>query len=186
MPLPAAQDPPSRIALMAQDLLHRASRALGRWWPAAPAPPVRIARPEQLRTLADVLDAAVAAQPLADRLVAACGEPEPVSGDVAKAAGEQVVVYHRLHGMLRALPADGDVAEARERAARLLSYHQWMLHQSLVFAFTTNPDSRVEAARLRINGLGAPADALRELRDQVRAAADGVPDDCRGPSPGHD
>ncbi|TQK50265.1 hypothetical protein FBY35_0589 [Streptomyces sp. SLBN-118] len=176
MPEHAAQDPPSRIFVVTQDLLHRAARVLGHRRPAGATTPLRPARSEQLRTLADVLDAAVAAQPLADRLVAACGEPEPVPGAVAIAAGEQVVVYHRLRGMVRALPADDDVAEVSERAVRLLSYHQWMLHQSLVFAFTTNPDSRVEAGRLQLNGLGAPADALRELRDQVRAAADGVPD----------
>ncbi|WP_406301423.1 hypothetical protein OHA61_02255 [Streptomyces sp. NBC_00885] len=177
MAVHAAHDPPSRISHLTQDLLHRAARMLGRLRPAGHTTPQRPARSEQLRTLADVLDAAVAAQPRADQVVAACGEPEPVPGAVAKAAGEQVVVYHRLRGMVRALPADGDVAEVRERAARLLSYHQWMLHQSLVFAFSTNPDSRVEAARLGLNGLGAPADALRELRDQVRAAADGVPDE---------
>ncbi|MGI5401132.1 hypothetical protein ACQEVG_17055 [Streptomyces sp. CA-135486] len=176
MPVHVTQHPTSRLSLSAQDLLHRTARALRRWGPAAHTPPVRPARSEQLRTLADVLDVAVAAQRQADQVVAACGEPQPVSGAVAKACGEQVVVYHRLRGMVRALPADGDVAEARERAARLLSYHQWMLHQSLVFACTTNPHSRVEAARLSLNGLGAPADALRELRDQVRTAADAAPD----------
>ncbi|WP_405810704.1 hypothetical protein OG729_38175 [Streptomyces sp. NBC_00210] len=177
MPVHDIQQPRSRLALATHDLLHRTARALRHWWPAVQTTPMPPARSEQLRTLADVLDVAVAAQRQADQVVAACGEPEQVSGAVAKACGEQVVVYHRLRGMLGALPADGDVAEARERAARLLSYHQWMLHQSLVFACTTNPDSRVEAARLTLNGLGAPADALRELRDQVRTAADAAPDE---------
>jgi hypothetical protein len=179
MPVYATRHPASRLSLVPWGVLHSVVRAVARWWPASPPTPVPPTRPEQLRSLAEVLDRAVAAQPLADRVVAACGEPGPVPGAIAQAGGEQVVVYHRLRGMLRALPVDGDLADVRERALRLLSYHQWMLHQSLNFAYTTNPDSRMEGARLRLNGLGAPADALRELRDQVRAAADGAPDERR-------
>lgn len=47
-----------------------------------------------------------------------------------------------------------------------------MINESLKMAFTSQLDNaRIEAARLRINGLGAPADALRELRDDVRQMA---------------
>ena len=82
------------------------------------------------------------------------------------------MLCHRLGRRLRELPLYGDVAEARERASRLLDYHHGMVQQSLNLAFTSNPDARSEAVRLRLNGLGAPADELRQLRDRIRAQAD--------------
>ncbi|MFD0529375.1 hypothetical protein ACFQ1I_24755 [Kitasatospora arboriphila] len=50
-----------------------------------------------------------------------------------------------------------------------MAYHQWMLHQSANLAFAGHHRPRSEAARERINGLGAPADRLRELRDRLQA-----------------
>jgi len=126
-------------------------------------------RAEQLRAILAVLDDAVAAQPEADRVVAACGEPGPARGVVARDCGVQMSVYHWLNQRPRTLYADGDLAESQDRAACLLAYHQWMLHQSLGLAFPSHSDARTEAARLWINGLGAPADGLRTLRDELRA-----------------
>ena len=52
---------------------------------------------------------------------------------------------------------------------RLLAYDLWMLRASMNLAFTVRPVDRTEAARLRLNGLGRPADDLRRLRDSLRA-----------------
>jgi hypothetical protein len=140
----------------------------------AVAPPS--SRQEQLRALAEVLDEIAAAQPLSDHVVAACGDPGPgpVPDSVARQGGRQTVLCARLGRRLRELTLYGDVAEARERASRLLDYQHWMVQQSLNLAFTANPDARTEAARLHLNGLGAPADELRELRDRIRAQAAGT------------
>lgn len=151
--------------------LRRAAHALLHWWPTGPAPP-RPPRQAQLRALLPVLDEAVAAQRLADLVVAACGESGRVPGSVARAGGEQLTAFERLAVRLRALALDAELAEVRDRASRLLAYHLWMINESLKMAFTSQLDNaRIEAARLRINGLGAPADALRELRDDVRQMA---------------
>jgi hypothetical protein len=96
----------------------------------------------------------------------------PVS--VARQGGRQAVLCARLGRRLRELTLYGDLAEARERASRLLDYQHWMVQQSLNLAFTSNPTTRTESARLHLNGLGAPADELRELRDRIRAQAGGA------------
>jgi hypothetical protein len=127
-------------------------------------------RPDQLRALVAVLDEAVAAQRPADEAVAACGEPGPVARGAARDCGLQSITLHRLRARLQDLgTTDPDLVAAQARAGRLLAYDLWMLRASMNLAFTTRPVDRTEAARLRINGLGRPADDLRELRDALRA-----------------
>ncbi|MCI3269880.1 hypothetical protein [Streptomyces cylindrosporus] len=133
----------------------------------APAGP---SRPAQVLALVAVLDEAVAAQTPADRAVAACGEPGPVSRQTARACGLQSIALHRLRTRLQDLRiTDPELARAQDRAARLLAYDLWMLRESLNLAFTVHHDPRTEAARLRLNGLGRHADDLRRLRDGLRA-----------------
>ncbi|MGW2782754.1 hypothetical protein ACWC3X_16155 [Streptomyces populi] len=133
----------------------------------APAPPPRSV---QLRALTALLDEAVAAQTPADRTVAACGEPGPLSGQTAREAGRQYRVLHRLHARVRDLPlTEADLVRAQEYAGRLLSYGQWMMREAMDLAFPSNPRPGVEAARLHLNGLGRPADDLRRLRDALRS-----------------
>ncbi|MEU6284392.1 hypothetical protein [Streptomyces sp. NPDC047028] len=130
---------------------------------------------EQLQALLAVLDDGVIAQPAADRVVAACGQPGPVSGSVTHAAGEQISTYHRLNVRLRQLPVNDEFGELKDRAGRLLAYHQWILHQAVnLVGAGVHPDSRVEAARQRLHGLGRPGDGLRQLRDEVRDLAEQV------------
>ncbi|GAA1120557.1 hypothetical protein GCM10009663_70250 [Kitasatospora arboriphila] len=152
-------------------VLRRWAVGLGRGRGRPPAepgdrPPDREA---QAAALLAVLDAAVAEQVAADRALAVCGEPGPVAPELAELLSRQAVRYGRLTGWLRALPADGDLAGVRDLAIRLVAYHQWMLHQSANLAFAGHHRPRSEAARERINGLGAPADRLRELRDRLQA-----------------
>jgi hypothetical protein len=152
--------------------LHRAGRALLGWWPRRRAEPAAT-RAEQLYALLAVLDEGVAAQSTADGVVAACGEPGPVSGSVARAAGEQISVYHKLNVRLRRLGVDDDLDELKQRAGRLLDYHQWILHQAVNLAgAAVHPDARVEAARQRLDGLGRPGDGLRNLREEVKDLAE--------------
>lgn len=135
-------------------------------------PPARPSRPAQIRALVEVLDEAVSAQQLADTAVAACGEPGPVSGQVAQDCGRASTYFHRLQARLRELPlSETDLLAAQVYVGRLLEYDQWMVRQSLNLAFTVHHDARTEAARLRINGLGRPADDLRRLRDALKAPA---------------
>jgi hypothetical protein len=170
MPAPVVPHPGSRPT----SVLGRAGHTLLHWWPARQVPP-RPNRDAQLQALLAVLDDAVAAQRLADQVVAACGEPGPVTDSVARDGAQQLSTFNHLAQRLRELTVDADLAQLRERAARLLAYHMWMIHESLRLAFSFQLDnSRVEAARLRVNGLGAPADALRELRDDIRLLAAGA------------
>ncbi|MEV0534417.1 hypothetical protein [Kitasatospora sp. NPDC050463] len=126
---------------------------------------------EQRAALLVVLDEAVAGQAATDLAVAACGEPGPVPVGLAEVLQRQAAHYARLADWLHALPADGDLAAVRDEALRLLSYHQWMLHQSANLAFAVHRAPSVEAARLTVHGLGAPADRLRAVRDTLRVAA---------------
>lgn len=164
MPTPTALAPPATARLW-----QHVVRLLGRNRPH----PARLARPAQLEALASVLDESLAAQQEADRAVAACGEPGPVSGQMAQDCGRHGVAFHRLRGRVRDLPlTDPELVEAQAYAGRLLAYDQWMVRQALNLAFTVHPDARTEAARLRLNGLGRPADELRRLRDALSDRAE--------------
>lgn len=165
MPVPESPPPAGPLRRTAHALLHL--------WPRK-----RTERPatrqEQLAALMAILDDAVAAQPVADRVVAACGRRGPVSGSVTHTGGEQMSVYHKLNVRLSELSVDDDFEERKQRAARFLAYHQWILHQAVSLACATSPDPRVEAARLRMRGLGDPAEGLRDLRDEVKDLAERV------------
>ncbi|GAA3792795.1 hypothetical protein [Streptomyces chiangmaiensis] len=129
-------------------------------------------RAAQLDALTGLLDEAVALQIMTDRAVAACGEPGPVPGQTARDCHRQSVALHRLLGRLRNIPVtDLDLVEVQRRAARLLVCQQWMVRQAVNLAFTAQPDPRIEAARLGLNGLGRPADDLLRLRDALRSQA---------------
>ncbi|WP_329416314.1 hypothetical protein OG802_32385 [Streptomyces sp. NBC_00704] len=137
--------------------------------PRPPVPP-RPPRAAQAAALLVVLDEAVAAQGGADAAVAACGEPGAVPDRAARACGAAATALLRLRARLLELPlADADLVGARARAARLLSYGQWMVRQSADLAYRVHRDARTEAARLQLNGLGRPADDLRRLRNALRA-----------------
>lgn len=147
---------------------HRAVRTLARLHHHPT--PARPSRPAQLLALVAVLDEAVAAQTPADAAVAACGEPGPVTRQTARSCGLQSITLHRLRTQLQDLElTDPDLVQAQAHAARLLAYDLWMLRESLNLAFTVHRDTRTEAARLRVNGLGRHADDLRRLRDGLRA-----------------
>ena len=122
----------------------------------------------QLREFLRLLDDAALAQPLADEVVAACGEPSEVALRLVRAGARLQVRYCRLRERLDDLDLDQDLDELRDQARRLLLYHQWMLREALTAACSVHVRTS-STARLRINGLGAPADKLRELRDEIRS-----------------
>src|SRR5215468_6859818 len=91
----------------------------------------------QLRRLLQLLDDAAAAQPLADEVVAACGEPSEVALRLVRAGGRLQIVFYRLREQLDGLDLDHDLEEPRDRARRLLLYHQWMVREALMVACST-------------------------------------------------
>jgi hypothetical protein len=125
----------------------------------------------QLLLLASILDEAADAQVPADVAVAACGEPALDLTPAVRNAGRQSRVYNNLTVRLHALEVDDDVAPLRDRASRLFAYHELLLQQAMTLACDAQTDPRFERARLRLNGVGAPGDALRRLRTEVRALA---------------
>jgi hypothetical protein len=133
-----------------------------------------VPRSWQLREFVRLLDEAALVQPLADEIVAACGEPSEVAAELVRAGARLQVVFYRLGGRLDELEVDESLEEARDRASRLLLYHQWMLREALTAACSVQMhDSGTPPCR--INGLGAPADRLRDLRDEIRSLAEPRP-----------
>jgi len=143
------------------------------WWHDDRGNPIaRASRVQQLRSLIDILDRAVAAQPQADTVVAACGEAEPVSRSLARDGARLQVTFHHLLQQLEELDLDADLEAARDTARSLLAYHQWMLREALAAAFRLPATGgRRRDWPARINGLGAPANRLRELRSHLHAAS---------------
>jgi hypothetical protein len=127
----------------------------------------------QLRELLQLLDDAASAQPLADEVVAACGEPSEVPLRLVRAGARLQVLFYRLRERLDDLALDQDLDELRDPVRRLLLYHQWMLREALKVA--CSPARASSASRLRINGLGAPANQLRDLRDEIRSLVETHP-----------
>ena len=149
-------------------LLGRTGHALLHWRPSRPDPTTST-RQVQLLALASLLDEAVQAQSATDGAIAACGEPGPVPTSALHEAAQQNSIYHRLMVRLRGLRVDHELTGLHEHASRLLSYHEWLLHQAVNLASSPSTDDRVEVARLRLNGLGAPAWAPRHGRPGIRA-----------------
>ncbi|MFJ7244366.1 hypothetical protein ACIQWA_06915 [Kitasatospora sp. NPDC098652] len=164
-PAKPAEEHHHRVGAALRHLLHRRRPvALPPW-------------EEQVRALAEILQAAAAAQPAAEQVIAACGASGEVSGEVGQIGGRQLNIYQRLGTRLAELRVGDELAPLREHAMRLVAYHRWMLHEAMKLAFTPHHDVRAEAMRLRLTGLGAPANDLRALRGEVRSLAErGRPD----------
>jgi hypothetical protein len=146
---------------------------------------VAASRVRRLRELVILLDEAAAVQPLADEVVAACGEPQPVPPGLFRAGGSLQVTFYRLRSRLDELSLDEDLDDLREQARCLLLYHQWMLREALA-ATSAVGRPRVPERGVRINGLGAPANRLRLLRDEIGRLADASARRLRVPEPPDD
>ena len=139
------------------------------WWQDETGVPIRrLTHAEQLRSLVELLDSAIAEQPRADEIVAACGEDAPVPLAYTRDGARLQIAFYRLRLRLDGLDLDAELEDVRERAGTLLLYHQRCLQEALAVAFSPHltPAGRL---RCRINGLGAPATRLRELRDRLRS-----------------
>ena len=102
-------------------------------------------RSGHLREFLRLLDEAALVLPAADEVVAACGEQSEVAVDLVRAGSRLQVVFSKLRDRLGDLDLDQDLEPARDRAGRLLLYHQWMLREALlaacpVTAATGTPD----------------------------------------------
>lgn len=137
------------------------------WWhDETGASVTRPTRAAQLRSLCVLLDSAIDAQPLADQVIAACGEPTGPSRDLIRAGLKLQVTFHRVRDELDSLDLDDDLLGFREQVSAHLLYHQWMVRESLDSALSYRVRDRAQVRR-RINGLGAPADRLRRLRREL-------------------
>jgi hypothetical protein len=145
-------------------------RGVAWWHDERGAPVVHPSRPAQLRSLLALLDCAIEAQPLADEIVAACGDAGEVPPALVRAGARLQITFYRLRRDLEDLDLDGELEEVRERGGSYLLYHQWMLREALATAFSPRLTDR-DRLKCRINGLGAPADRLRALRNQVAGTA---------------
>ena len=56
----------------------------------------------------------------------------------------------------------------RRRGSELLSYHMRLLDACLDLAFPKYRSAKLEARRMRLGGLGPPAEELRVLLDDLR------------------
>jgi hypothetical protein len=160
--VPKRQDNPERSEI----LLREPGTA---WWHDESGTPItRRSRTAQLRSLCVLLDSAIDAQPLADEVIAACGEASGPSRDLIRAGTKLQVTFHRVRQELEGLDLDDDLLDFREQASAHLLYHQWMLRESLDAALSYRVRNRA-FLKQRVNGLGAPADRLRALRLALNA-----------------
>jgi hypothetical protein len=122
-----------------------------------------------LRALAAVLEEAVQVQPAADAVVADCGRPGDVAGEVGERGARLLADFVRLsHEMSQVRVADVDRPLA-VKAARQIEFHRWMLREALHLAFLANPGQRSASMRRRLAGLGPTAAGLGQLRTEVAA-----------------
>lgn len=110
-------------------------------------------RSGHLREFLRLLDEAALVLPAADEVVAACGEQSEVAVDLVRAGSRLQVVFSKLRDRLGDLDLDQDLEPARDRAGRLLLYHQWMLREALLAACSVHGRDR-DTGRGWINGLG--------------------------------
>jgi hypothetical protein len=137
---------------------------LRHWWSTRQP---EVDRAAGLRQLAAVLEEAVQAQPAADDVVADCGRPGDVAGEVAKRGARLLVEFVRLsHEVSQVRVAEVDRPLAL-KAARQIAFHRWMLREALHLAFLANPGQRSASMRRRLAGLGPTAAGLRQLRAEV-------------------
>jgi hypothetical protein len=116
----------------------------------------------------EVLDWATALQPAAERIIRACAEPGETPNWVTQEGSRLAREFWLLHARLDALAPGVARVEVRQRAAELLAYHMTLLDACLNLAFPKYRSPISEARRLRVRGLGQPAEDLRILRDELR------------------
>ena len=78
-------------------------------------------------------------------------------------------VHSRLRHDTDQLAVPPDLEPCREHLARALAYHQLMVREALHLAFSVTPNPSREPLRARFTGLGAPADLLPTLAEELRS-----------------
>lgn len=141
------------------------SRSLRAWFPFRRRP-LRPDERSQLRCLLDIADAAVALQPAADEVICACSVAD-VPGAVIQRGGPIAGAYRSLVRQTRQAQVGPGLEFDRDLLERLLTYHEFMVHEALHMASATAPNRNRAGFRGRLAGLGRPAQRLRDFRDQL-------------------
>jgi hypothetical protein len=106
-------------------------------------------------------------QAAADRVIRACALPGETPTWVAREGGRIEREYGLLYARVRKLIVGPDLLALHRRAGDLLNYHVEMLDAALNLAFPKYRNPRLEARRVRLDGLGPPAQDLRAVGSQL-------------------
>jgi hypothetical protein len=107
-------------------------------------------------------------QAAADRVIRACALPGETPTWVAREGGRIEREYGLLYARVRKLVVGPDLFALHRRAGDLLNYHVEMLDAALNLAFPKYRNPRLEARRVRLDGLGPPAEDLRAVGSELR------------------
>ncbi|MFE0465474.1 hypothetical protein ACFW1A_40120 [Kitasatospora sp. NPDC058965] len=146
-----------------------------------PAPASGAPAAEQIEALLPLLDTAVVLQPEAERVIRLCAEDGVLdTRQIAERGSEVRVGYWRLRRDLPALPGP---AELKDDIRRLLLYHEWYVHDAVACACAPVQTPELVAHRRHLTGgLGAPAEHLRLLRQDLHWELAELTDGPAGPA----
>lgn len=139
------------------------SRSQGR--PAVPA-----ALPDRwspLAVLCQELGRALELQETAHRVIVGCAGQWPVDGAHSAEGAPVVTELLRISNRIGDLHVLEQDAELKEDACYLVLYHQAAVDRALRLAYTADACEASESERTALCGLGAPAEQLRKLHEEV-------------------
>lgn len=111
---------------------------------------------------------AVALQPEADEVLAACAAPSETSSVIARRGQRVAADYGRLHGWAMDLCRDDPADSLQHRITQLLHYHAEIIDVALKLAFPRYYSAELERRRMALTGLGPPAEVLRDAEVALR------------------
>ncbi|HJP75550.1 MAG TPA: hypothetical protein VJ914_14870 [Pseudonocardiaceae bacterium] len=122
----------------------------------------------RLRSLLAVVLRAVALQPEADEVLAACAAPSETSSVIARRGQRVAADYCRLYGWAMDLCGNDPVDSLPHRITQLLHYHAELIDVALKLAFPRYRSAELERRRMALTGLGEPAQVLRDAEVALR------------------
>lgn len=131
----------------------------------------------RLRSLLAIVTRAVALQPEAEEVLAACAQPGETPSAVARRGQQVAADYGRLHGWAMDLCGNAAAESLPRRITELLHYHAELIDMALKLAFPRYRSAKLERRRLALTGLGPPAVVLREAEVALRLWIDELPED---------
>ncbi|HVV19491.1 MAG TPA: hypothetical protein VHF06_08650 [Pseudonocardiaceae bacterium] len=139
---------------------RRTRRVLGTPVVVGPAAEQRV----RLIGLLGTVSRAIALQPAAEEVMAACALPGDTPAAVARRGSRIAGEYYRLYGWAADLSRDAAPDSPQARAAELIHYHGTMIDLCLKLTFPKTPTPILDRRRSACDGFGEPARTLREMR----------------------